>query len=216
MSIESDYKELMDNELISGLISRHHGDGIHGARVHADAAPIALFPVDLERFLYRAGAETTYAGADAAVDAHGRVGPLNERPLIAGLLQPQKVAAAVVAAEADPLYAFAALVPERPRYQVFFPSFLKNGINLVPGCHVSIRAGRKLQADVRAGALAGAAVLPAITIRYPELIMLIHYVFRLIQRANKVESEVVHAHKYTLPLQDFSFNNNTLAACLLK
>jgi hypothetical protein len=190
------------------LLSRHHGDAFHGARIHANAAPVAFFPVYLKRLARRVPcSEVAHSGANSAVDARPGIGRFDELALIAGLMEPRKVAAAVIAAEADAVDLFIILrIPERPRYQMLFPGLLEYGIDFLSRYRMLAgafggRTGGELEAHVHAGALTGASMFPAVTVGNPVLFMAFDDRFCLIQRAYEVESQAFGTHRIKIGYQ---------------
>jgi hypothetical protein len=103
------------NDLIVNSSCPHrHPDTIQGTDGGAQSTAIALFPPQRETaVLEDAGAEMTDIQARAAVIALGSIRPLDEPALVAPLLAIQEVAAAVVAAEADPFGDGAILPPAK-------------------------------------------------------------------------------------------------------
>jgi hypothetical protein len=185
------------------LVSGDHSDAILRTHVNAKAAAVAGIAIYLQLFVVElSGSEVTDLGAFSATGAPVVLGLLYKISLVAAVLtRLQKMHAAVVTAKAYAVgLSHILFVSKRSGYQMLILCLPKNLLYVVPrdllstGTAAARDVAPEHQTDICARAAAASAILAAPAVRYPESVVLPHYLLTFFPRANIVKGQIFFVH----------------------
>jgi hypothetical protein len=185
------------------LVSRDHSDAILRTDVSAKAAAVTSVAVYLQFFVVQlSGSEVTDLGALSATGAFIILGLFYKISLIARVItRLHKMHAAVVTAKAYTVGPSHILfVSKRSGYQMLVFCLPENRLYVVSryllsaGSATARDIAPEHQAEIYARAVATSALLAAPAVRYPESVVLPHYLFCFFSGTHIMESYIFLIH----------------------